>query len=920
MKKLSTTEIRNLWLNFFKKYNHLEVPSVSLIPENDKSLLWINSGVATLKRYFDGRSIPPSPRMVNSQKAIRTNDIENVGITARHHTFFEMLGNFSIGDYFKKEAIAYAWEFLTSTTYLDLDKSKLYITVFKDDIDAFNYWVAQGVNKDHIILGERSTNFWDLGQGPCGPNSEVFYDRGPKYDLNNIGLKLLKEDLENDRYVEIWNIVFSQYNNDGKNNYEELPTKNIDTGAGLERIASIVQEAPTNFDTDIFLAIINKIESYCDKKYVTDNFFKQDEDQKIINTAFKVVADHLRSVTFAIADGANPGNNGRDYVIRRLIRRALRFGKKLGIKKVFLFEIVATVVSLMKDYYPYLEERQTEIASIIKIEEERFSKTLTTGEELLTKIINNLKVNKEKTINGELAFKLYDTYGFPIELTTEIANEYNVMIEKGGFQRAMLKHQQLAKQSQKQTTAMNLQADFFNNFKLESEFSGYHNLIEKNAQVILIFKDNESLKELSDEGFVLFDKTPFYAESGGQAPDSGYITNVDNSFYAEILDVQKNNLKQHVHLIKVEKGTLKINQKYILTVNKPKRALTMNNHSATHLLFAALTKVIGHSLPQSGSFLNDKYLRFDFAAAKKPPLSLIMEAQDLANKWIKTDPKTEVIYTDIKKALAMGALSLEKSDYNENVRVVKLGDYSMELCGGTHVPSLSAMEAIQVTNYETKKAGVYRIEALTTNHAIKFYFHNKIAKVFNEIRNIYIEYLSLSEKSNNENDDLNKLKNYPDVNDDTAGLEILKTDLAKYQNILKSYKKACAQDELKNLMSQFNDISKDLVMLDEKSETTYFSYRFPELTSPKLIQEVAKNIIAKHQNTICFLATNNNKNQTVWAIFSGKLAIKNNYLANNYAKEIATLINGRGGGKPHMSMVSGQISDFETIKAVVLKK
>ncbi len=910
MKKLSANAIRNLWLDFFKKSNHLELPSASLIPQDDKSLLWINSGVATLKAYFDGRLTPPAKRLVNSQKAIRTNDIENVGVTSRHHTFFEMLGNFSIGDYFKKTAIAYAWEFLTSDEYLAIDPQLLFITVFKDDHDTFNEWVAQGIDPQHLILGNRSTNFWDLGQGPCGPNSEIFFDRGIKYDPENIGLRLLKEDLENDRYIEIWNIVFSQYNNDGYRNYSDLPTKNIDTGAGLERITALSQNVPTNFDTDLFLPLIQEIEKYSHHKYDVNNYFTNDQFQRKINNAFRIIADHIRTATFAIADGAVPGNSGRDYIIRRLVRRALRYSRVLGVIEIFLYRIANVVIKIMSDYYPYLKTHQKLIIANIKLEEERFHKTLDTGQHLLATMIAHLQKNHKTTLNGDDAFKLYDTYGFPIELTREIANEANLLVDEVGFKKADEHHRNLARQSRRKITSMNVQSNFFSNLNISSEFMGYHHLSQLDATPVIIFEDEVILKNISNEGFVIFDKTPFYAESGGQVADSGYITNKANDFYATIIDVQKGPHGWHIHHIKVVKGQLKTGAKYQLYVNQLKRSLTMNNHSATHLLFAALTQVLGHSSVQAGSFLNDQYLRFDFASNPKPSREVINKAQALANKWIKAKAAVKIIHTTIDKALAMGAISLEKSEYSENVRVVELNKYSLELCGGTHVANISDIEEIQVINYDTKQSGVYRIEAITTHRHIKEYFHNKISHIFNTLRDINIEYQALLKSRKIKDAALNKLANLADVPNTYSGLLEISHKLNEYQSHLKKYKKRLLSAKTNDLLSNFNYLESDLKLLDPISETTYYHYHFKDITDPKVMQTIGKAMIIKYPNTVAFFTTHNKKRQNIWAIFSGELAIKNHHLANGYAKIIATFLQGRGGGKPHMAMVSGANTPF----------
>lgn len=493
MKKLSTNQIRKIWLDFFISKNHYFLETVSLIPVDDPSLLWINSGVATLKPYFDGRKTPPSPRLTNSQKAIRTNDIENVGVTARHHTMFEMLGNFSIGDYFKKEAIELAWELLTDKNYFDIDKDKLYITVFNEDTEAYNIWKdVIKIDEDHIFRLSRKTNFWDVGQGPCGPNTEIFYDRGEIWDPNKIGPRLISDDIENDRYIEVWNIVFSQFNNDGNDNYTELPRKNIDTGAGLERFASIFQNTPTNFETDIFYPTIKKVEQLTNDqfKYSIDNYFNPNKKQTRINTAFKVIADHIRATVFAISDGVFPGNKDRGYIIRRLIRRSCVFGKELGIKQAFLYKLVDSVIKSMKEFYPYLIDKKTLVEQTIKDEEEKFLKTLSKGYDLLENIIKT-----KNTVSDKNALLLFKSYGFPIEQTIEISELSNVTVDIEGFKKLLEQTKQATRNARKDLKAWDKQNELFTKLKVESEFTGWSETSRDNAKVIYMFTDQKQVNQ-----------------------------------------------------------------------------------------------------------------------------------------------------------------------------------------------------------------------------------------------------------------------------------------------------------------------------------------------------------------------------------------------------------------------------------------
>ena len=515
MKKLNSKEIRSLWIDFWKNKGHEEVPSKSLIPVNDPSLLWINSGVATLKDFFSGKKIPQNPRLTNSQKSIRTNDIENVGVTARHHTLFEMLGNFSIGEYFKDEVLEWAYEFVFEV--LEFPKDKVYITYFDEDTQTYDKWISLGIDPEHLIKGNRDTNFWDVGSGPCGPDTELFFDRGEKYDPENVGIKLLKEDLENDRYIEFWNIVFSEFNNDGNGNYEELKQKNIDTGAGLERLNSIMNDAPTNFDTDSFLPLIRRIEEITGSKYVIENYFTREKEQEKINKHFRVIADHIRAVCQAIEDGAKPSNTQRGYIIRRLIRRAYRAGLMLGVKdETFLHTLVKTVAEVL-DVYPIQIDK---VAAIIKKEEVAFAKTIKQGEELLEKEIQNTKGEFDFAV----AFKLFETYGFPIEITEEILEERGIKLDTSKFAEFQEKHAEASRGSN--VSAMESQIQIIQDItSKQSEFIGYS---EMKSESKVVFQGTEG-----DRVYLLLDKTPLYPTGGGQANDWGTIDS------QEVLDVFK---------------------------------------------------------------------------------------------------------------------------------------------------------------------------------------------------------------------------------------------------------------------------------------------------------------------------------------------------------------------------------------------
>lgn len=587
-------------------------------------------GVAALKKYFDGSEIPANKRITNVQKSLRTNDIENVGMTARHHTFFEMLGNFSIGDYFRNEVIPWAFDLLTNEKYFGIDPMKLYITYHPDDEATKNLWIRCGMQEDHMIPLE--DNFWCIGEGPCGPDTEIFFDRGEKYDPDHLGIRLLKEDIENDRYIEIWNIVFSQYNAQegvARKDYKELPHKNIDTGGGLERFACIMQGAETNFETDLFLPIIKETEKLTKVPY---------EENKM---AYRVIADHIRTCTFALSDGASFSNEGRGYVLRRILRRAMRYGRKLGIYEPFLYRLVDVVTDIMKDFYPYLLEHKERVKKTIYSEEVRFLKTLASGEQLLRKMMEDTS-----TLTGEEAFKLYDTYGFPIELTVEIASENGVKVDMDGFHDEMKKQKERARAARGDLQSMNRQSADLMSFTLPSEFDYESTNME--ARIIGLFKDGKRVDVIEEEGDVIFDHTCFYSESGGQAPDKGTIMNGETE--AEVLDVQKAPNHQFLHHVHLLYGTLHEGDILSLAIDTKKRYLTRKNHSSAHLLQSALRKVLGDHVHQEGSYVDDEIMRFDFSHSSKITDTELKEIEALVNGWINDAIEQKTLLLPIEEA------------------------------------------------------------------------------------------------------------------------------------------------------------------------------------------------------------------------------------------------------------------------------
>ena len=712
LKKLNSAQVRRMYLKFFEEHGHQVMPSASLVPVNDPTLLWINSGVATMKKYFDGKVVPDNPRMTSSQKSIRTNDIENVGKTARHHTMFEMLGNFSVGDYFKNEVIPWAWELLTSDEWFGFDPERLYITYYPKDHDAYNRWREVGVAEDHLIADE--DNFWDIGQGPSGPDTEIFYDRGQEF--NN----LADDDPENypggenERYLEIWNIVFSQFNHTPEDTYEPLPHKNIDTGMGLERVVSIFENAPTNFETDLFMPLIKQAEEFSGTKKYGQN--KEDDIQ------FKIIADHIRTITFAIGDGALPSNVGRGYVIRRLLRRAVVAGKKLGIDEPFLAKMVPTVGKIMEDYYPDVLKNADYIASVIESEEDRFSATLNGGLNLLNNVIAEAKESKTNEIDGRTAFKLYDTYGFPIELTKEYAEDEGLTVDEKGFQAAMTEQQNRARNARDMDNGMGVQTDLWTSFKEDSKYVGYTDLTVDNAKVIGLAHDGQQADEAQpgDKNIeLIFDVTPFCAEMGGQVADTGDIIDNYGKKVGRVVDVQHAPNQQNLHRVELT-APIKKGARYKLVVDRIRHLKIEKNHTATHLLDQALRNVLGGHTQQAGSLVEEHYLRFDFNHFGQVTAEDLKKVENMVNEQIWKEIPVKTVETDIDSAKEMGAIALFSDKYGDKVRVVKIGDFNTEFCGGDHVKNTNELGLFKIVSEGGVGAGVRRIEAVTSSDAFKF--------------------------------------------------------------------------------------------------------------------------------------------------------------------------------------------------------
>ncbi|NMO96776.1 alanine--tRNA ligase [Paenibacillus lemnae] len=705
---MKASEIRSKWLEFFAEKQHKIEPSAPLVPHNDPSLLWINAGMAPLKAYFDGRVKPENPRIANSQKCIRTNDIENVGKTRRHHTFFEMLGNFSIGDYFKEEVITWAWEFLTDPKWIGFDGERLSVTVYPEDEEAYALWKDKiGLPESRIIKLE--DNFWDIGEGPCGPCTEIFYDRGEAYGSDTSDPELYPGG-ENERYLEVWNLVFSQFNHNKDGSYTPLPNKNIDTGAGLERFASILQNVDSNFDTDLFQPIIQETAAIAGVKY---------NEKTEFDVALKVIADHIRTVAFAVGDGVLPSNEGRGYVIRRLLRRAVRYGKVLGLDKPFMYTLTKTVGDIMGMYYPEVVEKREFIEKVIATEEEQFHRTLSDGLNILADMSANAQKQGLAQISGSDAFKLYDTYGFPFDLTEDYASEHGLTVDRSGFDEAMKEQRDRARSARQETESMKVQGGALSDFTTESEFVGYQDTTHESRVIALVTEDG--FVEQVGEGQscqVILDATPFYAESGGQVSDKGILEG--DGVRARVDGLFKAPHGQHVHLVTVESGELKVNMTVKAEVAQSQRRDIVKNHTATHLLHKALKEVLGEHVNQAGSLVEPQRLRFDFSHFGSISPEELADIEQRVNEQIWRGSAVIIENKSIDEAKAMGAMALFGEKYGDVVRVVQVGDYSLELCGGCHVGNTSEIGIFKLVGESGIGSGVRRIEAVTGRYAYNF--------------------------------------------------------------------------------------------------------------------------------------------------------------------------------------------------------
>lgn len=858
MKNLSGSEIRRMYLDFFKEKGHSVEPSAPLVPHDDPSLLWINSGVATLKKYFDGRVIPDNPRITNAQKSIRTNDIENVGKTARHHTFFEMLGNFSIGEYFKEEAIEWAWEFLTDKKWIGFEKERLSVTIHPEDEEAFELWSKKiGVPEERIIRLEG--NFWDIGEGPSGPNTEIFYDRGEKYGHDPEDPELYPGG-ENERYLEIWNLVFSEFNHNPDGTYTPLPKKNIDTGMGLERMASVVQDVPTNFDTDLFIPIIRSTEEISGVKYGKD---------KELDVAFKVIADHIRTVAFAVGDGALPSNEGRGYVLRRLLRRAVRYAKQININRPFMFELVPVVGEIMADFYPEVKNKSDFIQKVIKNEEERFHETLHEGLNILASIIKKEKEAGSDTIHGKDVFRLYDTYGFPVELTEEYAEEEAMRVDHDGFDSEMEAQRERARAARQDVDSMQVQGGVLGDIKEESKFVGYDKL-QTTATILAIVKDGQHADEVQvgEEVQLILDETPFYAESGGQIADEGTLEADGLKVY--IKDVQKAPNGQNLHRAVVTEGVLKKNSQILATIDEQNRGKIIKNHTATHLLHQALKDVLGNHVNQAGSLVEADRLRFDFSHFGQVKAEELEQIESIVNEKIWRGLAVNIDYKGIEEAKEMGAMALFGEKYGDIVRVVQVGDYSLELCGGCHVPNSSVIGLFKIVSESGIGAGTRRIEAVTGEAA----------------------YQQMSEQIGILKDAGAKLKTNP--KDVASRIDILLGEMKHLQRENESLAAKLGNIEAGSLVERAQEIN-GVKVLSAKVQGVDMNH----------LRNMADDLKQKLGSAILVLGSVQDDKVNIIAAVTKDLNDKG-YHAGKIVKEVATRCGGGGGGRPDMAQAGGK--------------
>ena len=863
-KKYGVNELRRMYLEFFESKDHLAMNSFSLVPHNDNSLLLINAGMAPLKPYFTGQEIPPKRRVTTCQKCVRTGDIENVGKTARHLTFFEMLGNFSFGDYFKHEAIAWSWEFLTKV--LGLEEDRLYPSIYGEDDEAFEIWTKEvGVPAEKITRFYRDPetgecdNFWEHGAGPCGPCSEIYYDRGEKYGCGSPDCKV---GCDCDRFMEVWNNVFTQFNGDGHGGYEELENKNIDTGMGLERLAVVMQDVDSVFDIDTMKAIRDKICELSGKVYQTD---------ALDDISIRLITDHIRSTTFLISDGVMPTNEGRGYVLRRLIRRAARHGRMLGIPGTFMAELAATVINVSKDGYPELEEKKDFMFKVLTQEEEQFNKTIDQGLKILADMEKEMEAQGQKVLSGDNAFKLYDTYGFPVDLTAEILEEKGYTLDQDGFDACMKEQKEKARAARKETNYMGADATVYDEIDpaITSEFVGYTNT-EFTSKITVLTTETELVEALTEgvNGTIIVDQTPFYATMGGQTGDSGIISTADGTF--EVVETIKLKGGKIGHVGTCKSGMLKVGDEVTLSIDTSRRAKTSKNHSATHLLQKALREVLGTHVEQKGSFQDSERTRFDFSHFAAMTAEELQKVEDIVNSKITEglDVRTDIM--SLEEAKKTGAMALFGEKYSDKVRVVRMGDFSTELCGGTHVKNTSDIKAFKIVSESGVAAGVRRIEAITSDAVFAYY--DEIEKTLEEAAKA--------------------LKTNPaGVLDKIAHLQ---AQVKELNSEIESLKSKAAKESLGDVMDQVQEVA-GVKFLAAKVDGV-------DMNGLRDLGDQLKNKLGEG---VILLASVTDGKVNLVAMASDE-AQKAGAHAGNLIKSIASLVGGGGGGRPNMAQAGGK--------------
>ncbi len=858
MEKYGVNQLRKMFLEFFESKGHLKMNSFSLVPHNDNSLLLINSGMAPLKPYFTGQEIPPRRRVTTCQKCIRTGDIENIGKTARHGTFFEMLGNFSFGDYFKTEAIHWSWEFLTEV--VGLDKDRLYPSIYENDDEAFDIWNKEmGIPAERIFRFGKEDNFWEHGAGPCGPCSEIYYDRGEKYGCGKPGCTV---GCDCDRYMEIWNNVFTQFDNDGNGNYEELKQKNIDTGMGLERLASVVQDVDSIFDVDTIFDLRNKVCEMANVEYQKE--YKTD-------VSIRIITDHIRSATFMISDGIMPSNEGRGYVLRRLIRRAARHGRLLGIDGKFLATLSETVINGSKDGYPELDEKKDMIFKVLTEEENKFDKTIDQGLNILSDMQKEMEANNSKELSGENAFKLYDTYGFPLDLTKEILEEKGFTVDEESFAAAMQKQKETARNSRAKTNYMGADVTVYESIDpaITSEFVGYDNLVY-DSKITVLTTDTELTEALADgdTGTIIVDKTPFYATMGGQEADKGIIVTDTAEF------VVKDTIKllggKIGHVGQVTKGMFKVGDTVTLKVDEENRNATAKNHSATHLLQKALRIVLGTHVEQAGSLVNADHLRFDFTHFQALTSEELKQIEEIVNEKIAEQLPVETKIMSIEEAKKTGAMALFGEKYGDSVRVVNMSEFSKEFCGGTHVKNTGNIMLFKIISESGVAAGVRRIDALT-GQAVLDYYANIENMLYEAARTAKSEPAKLNAK-----------------------IESLLEEIKVLHSENESLKSKLANNSLGDVMSDVKEI-KGFNVLATKVDGVDMNG----------LRNLGDNLKEKLTNGVIVLASSQ-EDKVNLIVMATDDAVKNGAHAGNIIKSIAPLVGGGGGGRPNMAQAGGK--------------